>query len=299
MTTRKTSIFNRIRSYIPGLTRRTRRVGPSSTEVSVQVRLAQRIEELQKILATIELQITDYTAKYENAINVSKRARQSSNIRVGLQHLKFSKMYKNHLITLEREKLKIVKLITEAEIDKIQNALKTVTSIEEQQLLLDIIKADIARYRTDYNNIVINKQEAISANKRRANEITQKYVNLYRMYYNMYNNHLKSLEVLKQRTEGLINQNAPGSETAETQQDAITDIDDAMNNARIITNIMSGMPRESPELSIQEFSPEEEALWDEFQAEFQAELNGSTSKGGKKSRKHRTRRRHKKSRKYY
>lgn len=227
MTTRKISIFNRIRASIPSmsrLTRRSRRVAPSSTEVSVQVRLAQRIEELQEILATIENNITEYTAKYNNERAKALSAGRRGDKITAANHIRNSKQFKNHLITtLERQKLRIVKSITEAEIDKIQNALETVTSIEEHQLLLNIIKADIARYRTDYDNIVskkadalsnIKKGEALSAYERRANEITQKYVNLYTTYKNMYSNHLNSLEALEQRTEELITQKAPGSETA-------------------------------------------------------------------------------------
>jgi len=226
MTTRKkTRIIDRIRSFMPSmprLTRRSRRVGPSSTEVSVQVRLAQRIEELQEILATIEKQITEYTTKYNNERAEAISASKSGDKKTAEKHIIKSKMFKNHLITtLERQKLRTVKLITEAEIGKIQNALKTVTSIEDHKLL---IEADIARYRTDYKNIVskkeealsnIKKGEALSAYERSANEITQKYVDLYTTYKNMYINHLKSLsEVHKQITEELRNQKAPGSETA-------------------------------------------------------------------------------------
>jgi len=231
MATRKTRIFNTIRSYIPSmprLTTRSRRVAPSSTEVSVQVRLAQRIEELQ----AIENNITEYTAKYNNerakALSASRSGDKITAKITAANHLRNSNMFKNHLITtLERQKLNTVRSITEAEIENIQNALKKVTSIDEHQVLLDIIdiiKADIARYRTDYENIASKKEEALSnikkgdalnAYERRTNEITQKYVNLYTTYKNMYSNHLKSLlEVHKRITEELRNQKATGSETA-------------------------------------------------------------------------------------
>jgi hypothetical protein len=203
-------------------------VAPSSTEVSVQVRLAQRIEELQ----AIENNITEYTAKYNNerakALSASRSGDKITAKITAANHLRNSNMFKNHLITtLERQKLNTVRSITEAEIENIQNALKKVTSIDEHQVLLDIIdiiKADIARYRTDYENIASKKEEALSnikkgdalnAYERRTNEITQKYVNLYTTYKNMYSNHLKSLlEVHKRITEELRNQKATGSETA-------------------------------------------------------------------------------------
>jgi hypothetical protein len=193
-------------------------VAPSSTEVSVQVRLAQRIEELQETLATIEKQIIAYTTKYNDELAEALSANKSGDKETALQHIKNYKIYENHLITLEGQKLKIVKLITEAEIDKI------VTSIEEHQVLLNIIEADIARYRTDYENIAskkevalsnIKKGDALNAYERRANEITQKYVNLYTTYKNMYSNHLQSLLAVHKRiTEELRNQKATGSETA-------------------------------------------------------------------------------------
>jgi hypothetical protein len=226
MATRKTKIFNTIRSFMPNMSRltiRSRRVAPSSTEVSVQVRLAQHIEELQEILADVKQQITEYTAKYNIARAEALSAGRRGDKITAANHIRNYKQFENHLITtLERQKLRIVILITKAEIEKIQNALKTVTSIEEHQVLLNI-KADIARYRTDYENIASKKEEALSNIKKgdalnayelRTNEITQKYVTLYTMYEKMYIKHLNSLEALEQRTEELINEEATGSLTA-------------------------------------------------------------------------------------
>jgi hypothetical protein len=228
MTTReKTRIIDKIRAFIPSmsrLTRRSRRVAPSSTEVSVQVRLAQRIKEHQETLATIEKQIIEYTTKYNDERAEALSANKNGDKKTALKHIKYYKMFENHLITtLEVKKLNTVKLITKAEIEKIQNALKTVSSIDEHQVLLNIIKADIVRYTTDYENIAGKKEEALSnikkgdalnAYERSTNEITQKYVNLYTMYKNMYSNHLKSLKALELITEELRNQKATGSETA-------------------------------------------------------------------------------------
>jgi len=291
-TRKKTGIFDKIQSFMPRFTRRNRRVAPISTEVSDLARLTEHIEKLQDSLKPIEELILEVTTKYYNKLAEARDAKNSGDEIRARVYVRFARTFKNNLKRLRGQQLKMVKSITEAEIEKIQKTLETVTSIEEQQALLNMIEADITRYR---DNTRITRGETMSAKERGAIEIALQCFRLYKIY----EHHLKSLEGQQLEVQKLINQKAPGSETAETQQDAITDIDDAMNNARIITNIMSGMPRESPELSIQEFSPEEEALWDEFQAEFQAELNGSTSKGGKKSRKHRTRRRHKKSRKYY
>ena len=216
MTTRKkTRIFDTIRSYMPRLTRRSRRVAPSSTEVSVLASQEKRIEELQEILDTIERQITDYTAKYENAM---KRAHQSSNIRVGrtsgLQHLKFSKIYNTHLVTLERQKLIIEAEILSIKAEilsfealKIQKTLVSATSIKELQALLDTIEENITKYKSNYDN---KKADALNANSSGDRKTAIKHMKLYKIY----ETHLKSLEVQKLRTEELINQKAPGSLTA-------------------------------------------------------------------------------------